>query len=115
MGRPTAGCQRRPHWTRSAARTGGTDAGSGRQTRTRAAPAGGIAGRRGGEVEPGEGEGLGEVRLPLGTTLRPSGVDLDDDEAIEAPHGEHLQQLGTGLGTPPRYLSLIHISAQAVG
>jgi hypothetical protein len=56
---------------------------------------------RRGEVEPREGEGLGEVGLALGPVVGLAGVDLDDDEAVEAASGEPLEQLGAGLGAAP--------------
>ena len=43
---------------------------------------GAAAGRR--EIEPGEGERLGQVGLALGRGCRPAGVDLDDDVTREA-------------------------------
>src|SRR3954465_1063 len=45
------------------------------------------------EVQPREGQGLGQVGLPLGTALGSARVDLDDDRALE-------RVAGGGLGEP---------------
>lgn len=75
---------------------------------------GGALGGRG-EVEPGEGEGLGEVGLAFGGGHRAAGVDLDDHVPVEAGTGQPLQQLRAGLVAPAGHQVLVLVGALAVG
>ena len=65
-------------------------------------------------MEAGEGQGLRQVRLPLGRGHRPAGVDLDDDVAVEAVRRQPLQQFGARLGAAAGNEVLVLVGADAV-
>src|SRR3954452_19471863 len=71
--------------------------------------------RRRGQVQPGEGQALGQFRLALLPGLGLAGVDLDRDRAAPGPFGEQAEHFGAGLAAAARNQVLVLRRPRPVG